>query len=104
MAQRKTFDVVSLLWHVNHFLRTSKPEQTAERTANSALLELVLHQTGNYAGFGYLNMQPDGKGGYTYPDETRRMYYIARDLHFDYKRYEDKKTSEMVTVAVKSMS
>jgi hypothetical protein len=99
---RKTFNVGDFLWKVNFRLEHSKPEQLFERQEAASLLESVLHATGNYKGFTFLNMvhNPGGMSP-TIPDDSRRFYFIHRNLVADYnaaeKRYKevwgDEKTS-----------
>jgi len=85
MKAKKTFKVAELVTIVNvrNKLSTCEPEV---RRGWNALLEIVLHETGNYEGFGFLNstLVPPGHkpgittdpetGAHTFPDETRRYY------------------------------
>ena len=91
MNRRKTVCVSSILEDVNHLLATNVVSPESRWVAIS-LLEKILHDTGNYRGFGYLNhkdvpvnqkpgIQVDDLGN-TLPyeqrfvncDETRRFY------------------------------
>ena len=92
MSKRKTFDVASFQWHVNYFLKNSKPEQVAEREAQAGLLELVLSQTNNYSGFGHLELKNAGTPEQDLGDESRRMYYVAANLRDEYTAYDKMKT------------
>jgi len=51
---RKTINVESIKKLVNDFLLNSADEKTVERRSYCAILEELLHQTGNYKGFNYL--------------------------------------------------
>ena len=65
---RKTVTIIALLDYANKMLRDSKPELIGQREGIAALLEAMLHETGNYGGFGYIHGWPND-------DETRRVYY-----------------------------
>lgn len=76
---RKTIAVLELKDKVNGMLKDSVPEMAQGREALCVLMDSVLHETGNYAGFNYLPSEfTNGKRenglreGY---DETRRFYY-----------------------------
>ncbi len=69
------------------------PEQ-AFRLGQASLLEQVLHHTGNYEGFGYLE-EANGEIRYLQgpfvhgtTDETRRTYYVHPTLRPDYEAAE----------------
>lgn len=47
----------------------------ALRMGMISVLESVLHETGNYRGFGYQEMRRTEDGEYEIADETRRVYY-----------------------------
>lgn len=89
---RKTFEVENMRNFVNGML--SAPAGTAEyRKGAIAVLERILHETGNYNGFAYLNkfdlgdnVLPgvnfkdngeieDGDARFANTDETRRRYF-----------------------------
>lgn len=86
---RKTVKVSDLLERVNRALQTSgstlylrAPGKDRELTPAEAyrmgmisVLESVLHETGNYRGFGYQEMRRTEDGEYEIADETRRVYY-----------------------------
>ena len=91
---RKTFNVGDLLWKVNFRLEHSTPDQLFQRQEAASLLESVLHATGNYKGFTFLGMVPNPNGmSPTIPDESRRFYFIHKNLVDDYnaadKRYKE---------------
>lgn len=74
MASKKTLRVRDLVDLVNVRLANSTCGD-AERRAMASVLESVLHDTGTYAGYCYLN-QP-GTPDY---NESRRRYYLHRSL------------------------
>ena len=87
MARRKTLNVSTLVEEVNTMLRESTCSKDA-RLGMCAVLERMLHETGNYDGFRYLMRDeiPEGhKPGIDlsisyedpdnrYPDDSRRQY------------------------------
>lgn len=80
---RKTCPVVDVIKLVNDQNRFSTCHPLIREGWNT-LLESILHDTGNYKGYGYLYAKdvPEGEnpgiageeGTYTHPDETRRFY------------------------------
>jgi hypothetical protein len=70
---RKTFEVEELKKRVNHALANTESEvnNADYRRGLMGLLETVLHDTGNYRGFRYLET-PYVEGE---TDETRVAYY-----------------------------
>lgn len=54
---RKTFSVEEFRASVNHFLQHSKDDMVGNRQGMATALESVLHASGNYKGFGYLNRE-----------------------------------------------
>ena len=54
---RKTFSVEEFKANANAFMLNSKDEQAGNRQGMMTALESVLHATGNYRGFGYLNRE-----------------------------------------------
>ena len=92
---RKTFDVITMIDDVN--ARNRKSVVSADvRNGWNSLLETLLHDTGNYAGFNYLEASevPEGalpgivwaqnqngaRYAKSFPDESRRFYYVHRKL------------------------
>lgn len=87
---RKTVAVARAITVANNMLRQSTTAPAGRRGV-IVLLETLLHETGNYRGFGYLtaNEVPAGhvpgiirgvtNAENTYPDETRRHYYGGSD-------------------------
>lgn len=74
MASRKTFEVRKLVENINYRLKHSKCSD-AERMSMVSVLEFVLHETGNYAGYGHLS--PAGTPDH---NESRREYFLHRGL------------------------
>jgi len=94
---RTTIDISDLLELINR--RNQAGTQTpAAREAANELLEDVLHATGNYEGFGYLNrgqvpsgaspgIKMDGaEHSFAGCDETRRNYFMADRLRKVHRR------------------
>jgi len=82
MSRRKTISVALILKRVNHLLAYPNtrgdsiarltPEQAYRRGAAS-VLEGILHETGNYQGFSFHNVDHTTDPP-TIPDESRRTY------------------------------
>jgi len=82
---RKTITVESLRDKVNFMIEATPDDMTRERQALAMVLESVLHDTGNYHGFQYRDIDhstlsaegypTDSHGGRGFGDETRRRYY-----------------------------
>ena len=100
---RKTVSVLNLIQLVNaanlgkdEYIPEGAIACRAQRQARNSLLEVLLHETGNYRGFKYLtalDLPAGQKPGiawtegataehpqYVYPDDSRREYQIAADL------------------------
>jgi hypothetical protein len=93
----KTIPVLTLLEKANHVLSqdfspsrganehtcldtsTEHERARAYRLGVCGMIETVLHATGNYAGFGYLDTP--FQTGVT--DESRRVYYYSDTLRFE---------------------
>ena len=79
MNKRKTVDVRYLINYVNHQLSREDDEATLEfKQGLIAMIDAVLHDTGNYSGFCYVNNETvnTAKGAYS------RFYYVnSRLLH-----------------------
>jgi len=78
---RKTIEVGTLLHRVNYFLENDRgtPE---EREVLCTFIEGVLHATGNYEGFRYLDAreyegEAEGLG-------SRRFYFVSSKIIDDY--------------------
>ena len=83
---RKTVSVAKVLAGVNAYLASDSPHITPEmRHGASVVLHSVLHDSGNYEGFGYQTIP--GKQYFdaqthewVMSDESRRFYYVAPGL------------------------
>jgi hypothetical protein len=71
MSKRKTVSVEFLKERGNYFLANSDPDWKDQRQGVASMIEVALHDTGNYQGFSYLD-SPYEQG---VTDETRRVYY-----------------------------
>ena len=67
--KRKTIDVNYLKAFANNMLAGADPMQKEVRLGVSVMIEDILHRTGNYQGFRYLNWGADDY------DSTRRVYF-----------------------------
>ncbi len=75
----KTVKVADLLERANRML--AAPGSTREgRVAVSVFIESILHETRNYAGFRYLDMDMGADGQWTWGDDTRREYFAAKGI------------------------
>ena len=77
--KRKTVEVGTLLYRVNYFLKNDR-STADEREVMCTFIEGVLHDTGNYRGFKFLDVEhvTDDDGlivDSIIPDETARRYY-----------------------------
>lgn len=57
MNTRKTFEVKKLIKMINAFNERSDIDQDEARKTGNAILNSILHDTGNYHGFRYLNVK-----------------------------------------------
>lgn len=95
MAKRKSISVKWLIEHVNEFNRSSADIYKNEREGKNMMLEIILHETGNYCGFNYLHKDQltgdamsvgireqyaDGTWNFNNTDSTRVFYYIDDKL------------------------
>ena len=75
---RKTVEVGTLLRRVNFFLASDK-SNADEREVMCTFIEGVLHDTGNYRGYRYLDTdQIEGNG-------SRRHYFVSGKIDEDYE-------------------
>lgn len=85
----KTFRVITLLNKINERNRESTCNPDVREGMNS-ILEDILHSTGNYEGFSYLDQRevPSGhlpgiifdeseERNHQFPDDTRRTYFTS---------------------------
>jgi len=76
-TQRKTIEVGTLLHRLNYFLENDKGT-AEEREVMCTFMEGVLHDTGNYEGYRYLDTDEiEGNG-------TRRFYFVSDRIEEDY--------------------
>lgn len=74
MGKRRTIHVETLRAKVNSMIAASTCSPP-ERLAMANVLETVLHDTGNYRGFAYLDAKFDMYGELVSGDESRRKYF-----------------------------
>jgi hypothetical protein len=75
---RKTIEVGPLLSRLNYFLASDK-STADEREVMCQFVEGILHDTGNYRGYRYLDTSEiDGNG-------TRRYYFVSGTIDADYE-------------------
>jgi hypothetical protein len=87
---RKTIEVGTLLYRVNYFLKNDKGSAD-ERDVLSSFIEGILHDTGNYEGYRYLDAKEypgaaEGLGTrrhYFTSDETLAAYEAAAAKRID---------------------
>jgi hypothetical protein len=74
---RKTIEVGTLLHRLNYFLANDRGT-VEEREVMIAFVEGILHDTGNYRGYRYLDTSEiEGNG-------SRRFYFVSGKLEDDY--------------------
>lgn len=88
---KSTCEVGKLLWSANYFLKTSAPEKIAERKLYASIIGGILHATGNYQGFMYLEQSSTrnletNETVYAFGDETRVFYHIAAKIYDAYDK------------------
>ena len=84
MAGRKTHSVGRILAKANWQLQ--KPDSMIsleQKQIICMMIESVLHETGNYEGFGYID---DETPALLSPRGYRRRYYIHRRIRSDYEK------------------
>lgn len=84
-TKRKTVDVGSILYRLNYFLANDKGS-VDEREVMCSFVEGILHDTGNYEGYRYLDAreyegEAEGLG-------TRRFYFVSSKIVEDYNAAE----------------
>ncbi len=96
---RKSYPVARMLFRANKLLERSQVS-FAEKKAICYMIETVLHDTGNYAGFGFI--YPDGVETteqikeYAQSihansrEEYLRSYYVAPKIREDYNMWKEK--------------
>ena len=81
---RKTIAVGKLLRRLNYFLANDRGSAD-EREIMISFVEGILHDTGNYRGYRYID-GPDGKVDGL---GTRRYYYVSSKIQEDYDAVAD---------------
>jgi hypothetical protein len=76
--KRKTVEVGTLLYRVNYFLKNDR-STADEREVMCTFIEGVLHDTGNYMGYAYLNTDEIAGNG------SRRHYFVSPKIDEDYE-------------------
>jgi hypothetical protein len=70
---RKTIEVSEMLeWANNHLKRTDEYANKGFKSGISTMIEKILHDTGNYKGFGFINNDDSETGTLGY---YSRFYY-----------------------------
>jgi hypothetical protein len=83
-AGRKTHSVGRMLAKANWQLQ--KPDSMItldQKRIICMMIESVLHETGNYEGYGYID---DKTPAMLSPQEYRRIYYIHKRVRSDYEK------------------
>ena len=96
---RKSYPVARMLYRANKVLEMPQIS-FAEKKAICYMIEAVLHDTGNYVGFGYI--YPDGIDSNTISikeyvqsiqansrEEYLRGYYVASKIREDYNKWKE---------------
>ena len=83
---RKTVEVGTLLYRLNYFLKNDRGS-VDEREVMCSFVEGILHDTGNYEGYRYLD-------GREYEGEaeglgSRRFYFVSSKIVDDYNAAEE---------------
>lgn len=86
---KKTISVAYLLEKANNMLENSIPELIEARKSVANFISDVLSETGNYKGFGYLDLSADNSG--VYGKDGRVFFYVAENLKQDYRKCEEKR-------------
>lgn len=85
-TSRKTVDVGTLLYRLNYFLKNDRGS-VDEREVMCSFVEGILHDTGNYEGYRYLDAreyegESEGLG-------SRRFYFVSSKIVADYAAAEE---------------
>lgn len=78
-AARKTIAVGTLLHRLNYFLKNDRGTAD-EREIMISFVEGILHDTGNYRGYRYI----DGPDGEVDGLGSRRFYYVSSRIQAEY--------------------
>lgn len=81
-VSRKTYSVAKMLAQANHYL--AHKDSTADgRETMCGMIEYILHGSGNYCGYKYLETSEIAGNG------TRRFYFVHNNLQSDYDAAKD---------------
>jgi len=81
---RKTVNVLTLLEWANKNLKRDDEYATVEfKSAMCSMIEIVLHETGNYEGFMFLNHEDSDIGTLGY---YSRLYFYSQKMHSEAKK------------------
>lgn len=68
---RKTIKVETVIDFANHYLATSDDQCSERRLGVLMMLDMILHETGNYRGFRHItNLETDRTPGVRYDENT----------------------------------
>lgn len=71
---RKTIHVSRIIEKANDFFENSHPDKTADRKAVAYFTADILHETGNYKGFNYLESESNLHAGH-WGKDGRVVFY-----------------------------
>jgi len=74
MKARKTIEIEKLVDDANHYLKTSYDVLSEQRKGVAHFVADILHYTGNYEGFNYLDSESDLNAG-MYGKDGRIFFY-----------------------------
>lgn len=75
---RKTIRVETVINWANNYLATSDDQCSERRLGVMAMLEKILHETGNYQGYRYItNLETDHTPGVRYDENTGALLSYA---------------------------
>jgi len=81
-VSRKTYSVAKLLYMTNSYL--AHPDSTPDgREQACVTIEAILHGSGNYCGYKYLDTAEINGNG------TRRFYFVHNNIHEEYETNPD---------------
>jgi hypothetical protein len=82
--KKKTLPIGAILEKANHTLANSIDELGAERKAIANFVSNLLHDSGNYRGFGFLATEKNSHSEW-WGESGRVFFYIADHLKEDYQ-------------------
>jgi hypothetical protein len=76
--RRKTIRVETVIDWANHYLATSDDQCSERRRGVLMMLDMILHETGNYQGYRYItNLETDHTPGVRYDENTGELLNYA---------------------------